>query len=103
MCTSPTRSGEISLSACGVWTVFFAVSARGGIWRDMAGYREIPGDTRGYDVRYGAPTRCVHDNVRESVNRKSDATEAVSGEGGRRPAGSRPLDGCSSCGEPTVS
>ena len=33
-----------------VWTIFFAVSAAGygGIWRDMAGYREIPGDTRRY-------------------------------------------------------
>ena len=34
-----------------VWTILFAVSAAGygGIWRDTGRYREIPGDTRGYD------------------------------------------------------
>ena len=33
--------------------ILFAVSAAGygGIWRDMAGYREIPGDTRRYEIR----------------------------------------------------
>ena len=36
---------------CLGWPVLFAVSAAGygGIWRDTGRYREIPGDTRGYD------------------------------------------------------
>ena len=63
-----------------MWTILFAVSAAGygGIWRDTGRYREIPGDTRGYDeIRSPHDVFTTTSVKRETANRTRRANFAL--------------------------